>query len=73
ASGASGAMPQKALGDKKMVFKLVDGRPRPVLIKPGLTDGSSTEMVEGDLAPGDQLVTDITGLPAAAGRKIGAF
>lgn len=73
ASGASGAMPQKALGDKKMVFKLVDGRPRPVLIKPGLTDGSSTEMVEGDLVPGDQLVTEITGLPAAPTRKIGAF
>jgi HlyD family secretion protein len=73
ASGSGGPFAQKDLGDKKRVFKLVDGRPRPVLIKPGLTDGSSTEMVEGDLVPGDQLVTDITGLPAAPGRKIGAF
>jgi HlyD family secretion protein len=73
ATGASGPIPQRDLGDKKRVFKLVDGRPRPVLIKPGLTDGSSTQMVEGDLAPGDQLVTDITGLPAAPTRKIGAF
>ena len=72
-SGASGPMAQRDLGDKKRLFKLVDGKPRPVLIKPGLTDGSSTEMVEGDLKPGDLLVTDILGLPAAPGRKIGAF
>jgi HlyD family secretion protein len=73
ATGASGAIPQRDLGDKKRVFKLVDGRPRPVLIKPGLTDGSSTEMVEGELQPGDQLITDILGVPSGPGRKIGAF
>jgi HlyD family secretion protein len=73
ASGSGGPMPQRELGDKKRLFKLVDGRPVPVLIKPGLTDGSSTEMVEGDLKPGDQLITEINGLPAAPARKIGAF
>ncbi|HEX3476751.1 MAG TPA: efflux RND transporter periplasmic adaptor subunit [Kofleriaceae bacterium] len=73
ASGSSGAMGQRDLGDKKRVFKLVDGRPRPVLIKPGLTDGSSTELVEGDLKPGDQLVTDILGAPTGPSRNMGAF
>jgi len=72
-SGASGAVVQKDLGDKKRVFKLVDGRPRPVLVKPGLTDGSSTQMLEGDLQPGDQLVTEILGAPTGPARKIGAF
>ena len=72
-SGAGGPMGQRELGDKKRLFKLVDGKPKMVLIKPGLTDGSSTEMVEGELAPGDLLVTEIIGVPAAAGRKIGAF
>ncbi|HMG55167.1 MAG TPA: efflux RND transporter periplasmic adaptor subunit [Kofleriaceae bacterium] len=72
-SGAGGPMGQRELGDKKRLFKLVDGKPRMVLVKPGLTDGSSTEMVEGDLQPGDQLITEIIGVPAAAGRKIGAF
>jgi hypothetical protein len=43
-----------------------------VLIKPGLTDGSATEMVEGDLKPGDQLVTEISGLAAPA-RRVGVF
>ena len=73
ASGASGPMQQRDLGDKKRVFKLVDGRPRPVLIKPGLTDGSSTEMLEGDLQPGDQLVTEILGAPTGPSRNMGAF
>ena len=72
-SRASGAVVQKDLGDKKRVFKLVDGRPRPVLVKPGLTDGSSTQMIEGDLQPGDQLVTEILGAPTGPARKIGAF
>jgi HlyD family secretion protein len=59
-------------GDKKPVYKLVDGVPKMVLIKPGLTDGSSTEMLEGDLAPGDQLITEIQGV-AAPTRRVGAF
>jgi HlyD family secretion protein len=63
---------QRDFGDKKPVFKLEDGRPKMVLIKPGLTDGSATEMLEGDLAPGDQLVTEISGLPKTT-RRIGAF
>jgi len=60
-------------GDKKPVWKLVDGRPHMVLIKPGLTDGSSTQMLEGDLQPGDQLVTEIQGLDTGTKRKVGAF
>jgi HlyD family secretion protein len=71
--GAGGPGGPRDLGDKKRLFKLVDGRPRPVLIKPGLTDGSSTEMLEGDLKPGDELITDIQGVPTGPTRKLGAF
>ncbi len=62
-------------GDKKPVWKLVDGRPKMVLIKPGLTDGSTTQLIEGELEPGDTLVTDVQGLPtpSSPGRKVGAF
>lgn len=70
-SGSGGGSPR--MGDKKLVWKLENGRPRAVLIKPGLTDGSSTQLVEGDLKPTDLLITEVTGLPANAGRKIGAF
>jgi hypothetical protein len=72
-SGAGGPMAQRELGDKKPVYKLVNGRPKRVLVKPGLTDGSSTQMLEGDLEPGDQLVTEIIGAPTGPTRKLGAF
>jgi HlyD family secretion protein len=72
ASGASGGAGMK-FGDKKPVWKLVDGKPKMVLIKPGLTDGSATQMVDGDLQPGDQLITEIQGLKTSPNRKIGAF
>ena len=61
------------LGDKKMVWKLEDGKPRMVLVKPGLTDGSATELLEGDLKPGDQLITEVTGVSATNTRRVGAF
>jgi HlyD family secretion protein len=63
---------KRDFGDKKPVYKLEDGKPKMVLVKPGLTDGSSTEMLEGDLKPGDLLITEISGV-AAAPRKVGAF
>lgn len=72
ASGASGGAGMK-FGDKKPVWKLVDGKPRMALVKPGLTDGSTTQMIDGDLQPGDQLITEIQGLKAGPTRKIGAF
>jgi len=71
-NGASGAGRMANLGDRKAVWKLVAGKPKMVLIKPGLTDGSATEMLEGDLQPGDELITEVTGVKAAP-RKTGAF
>ena len=56
ASGADGKPGD--YGDKKPVWKLVDGKPKMVLIKPGLTDGWRPQMVEGDLQAGDQLITE---------------
>jgi HlyD family secretion protein len=37
------------------------GEPSPVSIRVGLSDGSFTEVVEGDLHEGDTVVTDATG------------
>jgi HlyD family secretion protein len=70
--GPPGGAGKREASDKKVVWKLVDGKPRRVMIKPGLTDGSSTQLLEGDLQPGDQLVTDILGVAGPA-RKLGAF
>lgn len=70
--GSSGGGSSSRFGDRRPVWKLENGKPKMVLVKPGLTDGSATQLVEGDLAPQDQLITEITGLPAPR-RKIGAF
>jgi HlyD family secretion protein len=70
AAAANGGAPR---GDRKPLFKLEDGRPRMVLVKTGLTDGSSTQLVEGDLKPGDQLITEIIGAPTGPSRRVGAF
>lgn len=69
-SGAGGGKGDR--GDRKQLWKLVDGQPKMVFVKLGLTDGSTTQLVEGDLQPGDQLITEIQGV-AAAPRKTGAF
>ena len=58
--------------DRKMLWKLVDGKPQMVFVKLGLTDGSTTQLTEGDIDAGDQLITEIQGLPTTT-RKMGAF
>ncbi|HTL31519.1 MAG TPA: hypothetical protein VL326_00265, partial [Kofleriaceae bacterium] len=62
----------RKMGDRKQLWKLVDGKPKMVFVKIGLTDGSTTQLVDGDLQPGDQLITEIQGLPQPK-RKMGAF
>lgn len=70
-SASGGAM--RAQGDRKPLWKLVDGKPKMTFVKLGLTDGSSTQMLEGDLQPGDQLITEIQGLKVSSRRRMGAF
>jgi len=72
AGGASGGR-MRDFGDKKPVWKLVAGKPQMVLVKPGLTDGSTTEMLDGELQPGDELITEVTGVKATNTRRTGAF
>ncbi|MGE5185225.1 MAG: efflux RND transporter periplasmic adaptor subunit [Acidobacteriota bacterium] len=72
ASGASGQSGKPKDPDRKMLWKLVDGKPKPVFVKIGLTDGSTTQLVEGELQPGDELITEIQGLEKST-RKMGAF
>jgi HlyD family secretion protein len=47
-----------------------DGRPRPVDVRTGLTDGTSTELLEGPLKEGDEVILG-PGEPAAAAKKAG--
>jgi HlyD family secretion protein len=55
-------------GGRGRVFRLVDGKPSPVRVKTGLSDGSRTE-VKGEIEPGALV---ITGLEGASGGAAGA-
>lgn len=56
-------------GKRQRVWKLADGRPVPVQIVPGLDDDSFTEILGGELKPGDAVIVgEQRGRsPAAAG------
>jgi len=47
-----------------------DGTPAPVDVRTGLTDGTSTEILEGPLKEGDEVILGL-GEPAAAAKKSG--
>jgi HlyD family secretion protein len=47
-----------------------DGQPTPVEVRIGLTDGTSTEILEGPLKEGDEVILGL-GEPPAAAKKPG--
>ena len=62
--------------DRRTVWVLRAEQPAPVRIKTGVSDGSTTEVVEGDLREGEAVVTDAAGgaggdRPAGGGRPGG--
>ena len=60
-SGGRSGMRASADPAQKSVWVLKDGKPRPVRLKTGVSDGSWTEVVQGELAEGDLVITDIAG------------
>jgi HlyD family secretion protein len=63
--GASAAGGWRARGgkgdgpsDKRTVWVLRGGQPQQISLRIGLSDGSTTEVIEGDLHEGDQVVVD---------------
>ncbi len=63
--GASGAGDETP--DRRAVWKLSGSVPQMVRIKIGTTDGTKTEVVDGPLAEGDQVITDGS-LPAGSSK-----
>jgi len=47
--------------DRRTLWVLRDQKPTPVSIKTGITDGTHTEILEGELNEGDQIITDVAG------------
>ncbi|HTN51423.1 MAG TPA: efflux RND transporter periplasmic adaptor subunit, partial [Anaeromyxobacter sp.] len=74
-AAAGGTAPRGApreQGSGKVVFVLRPGaKPEAVVIHTGVSDGTFTEVVSGELHPGDLVITDANG-PAGAGASGGA-
>jgi HlyD family secretion protein len=63
--GGEAGRPSRATEDpnRRTVWALRGTRPLPVHIETGITDGTLTEMVSGEINDGDQLITDIISGP----------
>ena len=46
--------------NRKKVWLLRDGKPVPVTVSTGVTDGTWSELVQGEVQPGDLLITDMS-------------
>jgi HlyD family secretion protein len=57
--------------DRKTVWRLRGATPESMVIKTGVTDGSLTELVEGDLREGDAVITDTNGSSTTTGAPSG--
>lgn len=70
--GARGGGRGPETPDRRTVWVVREGKPAPIRIKTGISDGSTTEVVEGELQAGAEVVTDSVGPPsgmAAAMRR----
>ncbi|WP_049778398.1 efflux RND transporter periplasmic adaptor subunit [Anaeromyxobacter sp. K] len=65
-SGGDGARARPDAGRTVWVLRGEAREPVAVAVQTGITDGSSTELVSGDLREGDAVVTDATGGAASA-------
>jgi HlyD family secretion protein len=63
-AGAAGGRPGQA-PDRRTVWTLAGDKPVPQKVKTGISDGSFTEVVEGDLKEGDVVITDALGAGSA--------
>ena len=58
-TAAEGSRPATAT-DMRTVWIVRDGGPRQIQFRSGVSDGSVTEIVDGDLKAGDEVITDVT-------------
>ncbi|HET9554946.1 MAG TPA: hypothetical protein VFP50_18415, partial [Anaeromyxobacteraceae bacterium] len=61
---AQAAAPRAEGADRRTVWVMKEGKPSPLRIRTGISDGSSTEIVEGAVAPGAEVVTDAPAPPS---------
>jgi HlyD family secretion protein len=65
AAPAAAAPRARSSSPVRTVWAVQDGRPVPVQVEIGVSDGSATELVKGELRVGDRVVTEASGTPAS--------
>ena len=63
--GGGGGRPPGQNTDRRTVWTLVGEKASPKRVKTGITDGTWTEILEGDLTPGEVVITDALGAGSA--------
>jgi HlyD family secretion protein len=58
-----GDSPRQAKAGTQRVWVLKDGEPSPIEVRTGATDGTQTEILEGEIEPGTELVVDSAAPP----------
>lgn len=77
AGGGGGGRHGEGGDETRTIWLLRAGRPESVSIKTGLSDGAVTEVVHGEVHPGDEVLTDATmagkpsGAPATSAPRFG--
>jgi HlyD family secretion protein len=72
--GTPGSRGDRKTGDSQTIWVLGDDRkPRPVTVKLGITDGSFSEVTEGDLKDGQELIIGIASKEGSAGGRTQPF
>jgi hypothetical protein len=65
--------PLPAIETRGQAWLHVDKQLKPVRLRLGITDGQATELIEGDVKEGDELVTNVTTGSEAARPTPGGF
>ena len=73
AAAAGGGRKHDHAPDEREVFVLANGTPRSTWIRTGASDGTSTEVLSGDLNEGDAVVIGMTGGSSASGQQPGGM
>ncbi len=71
--GAAAGSGMPVAADRKTLWVLREGKPVPVTFRAGVSDGSLTEIAEGELSPGDRVITGVSGgsIPSNPGQGTG--
>ncbi len=67
-----GSAAAEANSDRKTVWILRDGKPAPAVFQAGVSDGTMTEVVQGDVSEGDLVITDMS-MGASGAQQSGGF